>query len=125
MVIDLMTCYDKDRAIFMTRGTTYTVAIRIKNAGELYRLSVHETLRFGVKRSADEKTYLIQKDIHAADFDEEAGCYYITILPADTEALELGQYSYDIGIQPDEINYYIISQASPFVLSANITGRIA
>lgn len=119
-----MTCYDRDRAIFMTRGTTYTVAVRIKKGGEAYRLAEYETLRFGVKKSAEDREYLIRKDIRAADFDEEAGCYYITILPADTEALALGQYSFDLGIQPDEINYYMIENAAPFILSPNITGVI-
>jgi len=121
--MNMMTCGDAARAVFVTRGTTYTVAVRIKKGGETYLLSDSERLRFGVKKSAEDRAYLIRKDIRAADFDEEAGCYYITILPVDTETLELGQYSFDIGIQPDEINYYNVFAPAPFVLTANITGR--
>lgn len=111
------------RTIELIRGTTFTLEIKLRQNGEAYRLSENEILRFGVKKSPEEKSYLIRKDITAADYDGALGGYPLTILPGDTEAIAPGQYCYDIGIQPDSINYYMIFPASPLILAGNITGR--
>lgn len=116
----------KNCPIELVRGTTYTRAIFLKNSdGTERQLAVGEILRFGVKASLEDKDYLVLKEIYAADYVAADGCYYLTLLPSDTEHMRLGNYYYDIGLQIGSDSYYNLLLPSPFTLANNVTGRAA
>lgn len=110
--------------IELIRGTTYTRALYLKNFDGTERiLADGETLRFGVKAIPEDNEYLILKELTAADYDEGSHCYYLTLLPSDTEALALDTYVYDIGLQVGTDSYYNLVPTSTFMVVSNVTKR--
>lgn len=114
----------KTVSIELIRGTTYTRALYLENPDGTERaLADGEILRFGVKATPEDNEYLILKEYTVADYDESGHCYYLTLLPSDTEVLNLDTYVYDIGLQAGPDSYYNLLPLSTFVVSSNVTRR--
>ena len=105
----------------VVRGSNNTFNVSLRDPdGNVYVLAVGEVLRFGVKRYYEDPTYCIEKTLTAADYKN--GVYPIILNPEDTEALSVGKYEYDIGIQSDN-QYWPVIAVSPFTITKNITSR--
>ena len=87
--------------------------------GEPYALESGEVLRFGIKKSANDATYIKELEATSSDVDED-GAYPFALTPSDTINLPFGTYSYDVGLQSGSA-YYNIIPASEFVIATNIT----
>lgn len=103
------------------RGTTNTFQIQLTDAdGQPYELYAGETLKFGVKRSKNANSCIIEKILDSDDYTE--GAYELKLEPADTEELDFGEYYYDIGMQSGT-DYFNVVELSKFEITANITER--
>lgn len=115
-------CNDK-QTICIVRGTTneFSVSIIDESSGDKYELQSGEVVRFGVKKSPNDATYIVSKTITTADSE---GDFPFTLTPNDTINLPFGSYYYDVGLQSGD-DYYNIIPASSFELVYNITKREA
>ena len=111
-----------DNEIFLPRGTSYSIGILVLDGDGQPYYDSGDTVRFGVKYDPDDTAYLIEK---TAEYDEEQGCYVVTLVPSDTASLPFGRYWYDIGLQTDgedEDDYYMLVDATAFNVTKAITG---
>lgn len=83
---------DENRTMSITRGDSGPFDVDMVKGGSAYELADGDTLTFTVKRSsADGEETLIQKVATAAN-----GGASFTIDPADTRALAVGRYKYQV-----------------------------
>lgn len=111
-----------DNEISLPRGTSYSIGIWVRDGDGQPYYDSGDTVRFGVKYDPDDTAYLIEK---TAEYDEEQGCYVVTLVPSDTASLPFGRYWYDIGLQTDgedEDDYYMLVDATAFNVTKAITG---
>lgn len=111
-----------DNEIFLPRGTSLSIGIWVQDADGQPYYDSGDTVRFGVKYDPDDTTYAVQK---TAAYDEDNGCYVVTLVPSDTASLPFGRYWYDIGLQTDgedEDDYYMLVDATAFNVTKAITG---
>lgn len=108
-------------AITIVRGTTKTVRFTLTDTeGNPRALADGEVLRFGVKKTADEETCLIEKELTDAEYED--GAYLLILNPADTENLKIDTYYYDLGLQNGP-SYFNVIECSRFEVRRNITKR--
>ena len=106
--------------IHMVRGNSLTQPVLLSQGdGTPYILAEGEVVRFGVKQLAYEKALLIEKELTAAD-QEEDGTLVIHLAPQETIGLIPGEYLFDIGIQSGA-EYYTPISGSALVLKPNVT----
>ena len=106
----------------ITRGTTMSFLLTTQNDdGTIYYLKDGEKLIFGVKFDIESDEYLI-KEIIIAENREENG-YLISLKPEDTQKLEFKDYRYDIGLQTNDGDYYMLVLCSPFVVNKAVTAK--
>ena len=99
----------------ITRGTTMSLILTIQNDdGTIYHLKDGEKLIFGVKFDIESDEYLIKKIITAENREENG--YLISLKPEDTQKMEFKDYRYDIGLQTNQGEYYMIVLCSPFIV---------
>ena len=107
--------------IAIVRGTTKPMSVKVSsNDGAPYTLGTNEVLRFGVKKSPNDTTYVFSKDMTSSDLRD--GAYQFTINPADTEDLSFGCYYYDVGLQSGDA-YFNVIECSEFRVDKNVTKR--
>ena len=78
-------------------------------------------MRFGVKRDEKSDSFVISK---TAQYDSENDCYSVELSPEDTAGLDFGRYWYDVGLQTDDGDYYMIIPASRFNITSAITRKV-
>lgn len=106
----------------ITRGTTMSFLLTIQNDdGTIYYLKDGEKLIFGVKFDIESDDYLIKKIIIAENREENG--YLISLKPEDTQKLEFKDYRYDIGLQTNDGDYYMLVLCSPFVVNKAVTAK--
>ena len=111
-----------DNEIVLPRGTSLSIGVWVTDGDGQPYYGSGDTVRFGVKYDPNDTTYAVQK---TAVYDDEVGCYVVTLVPSDTASLPFGRYWYDIGLQTDgddEDDYYMLVPASPFNVTKAITG---
>lgn len=107
--------------ISIVRGTNQTINIRLRSAsGGQYVLQDGEVIRFGVKKDPNNKSYLLSKEIGAAELENDS--YVLLLTPADTEKMAFGCYYYDVGLQSGA-SYFNVIECSSFDVKYNITER--
>lgn len=100
------------------RGTTNDISVSLYDAdGEPYVLEEGEVLRFGVKSSLKDKTYVIIKDITVGN---EQGVYTFSLAPDETQGCDFGIHYYDVGLQSGT-DYYNVIECSAFEILYNVT----
>lgn len=110
-----------EKIIKIIRGTTNTFDISITDeSGAAYVLQDGETLRFGVKSSADDSYYCFCKTLTSENINESGDAYTLTLCPSDTEGLMFKRYCYDVGLQSGD-DYYNVIPCSGFIVEHNIT----
>ena len=71
--------------------------------------------------SKDFNLHLCRKAIIAENREENG--YLISLKPEDTQKLEFKDYRYDIGLQTNDGNYYMLVLCSPFVVNKAVTAK--
>ena len=105
---------DEDGVIRLTRGDTARLSIALQNnEGEDYELSSKDVLRFTIKKSANNKEFLVQK--------VNVGDPLFHIEPEDTQSLKYGSYVYDVEITTSEGDVYTIIDPNKFILTKEVT----
>ena len=105
--------------IEIIRGTSNTLNIAVTDAnGEPLTLSDGEVIIFGVKKRTEHEKCLIKKIITKVT----DGVCSVEISPADTESMDFGKYSYDVGLKSGN-DYFNIIPCSEFRVCDNVTGR--
>lgn len=106
--------------ISLVRGTSKEIGFALSTPdGKPYMLTDGDILRFGVKKTAQDKAYQIRKDLTASDQNAEGLCV-MKLKPSDTAELYLGCYRYDVGLQTGD-DYIIVIEEADFVLRSNVT----
>ncbi len=75
-------------------------------------------LYFTVKRKATDSAFILQKTIEDFTFDGE-GYYHFVIDPADTDAMEFGDYVFDLEVITDEYKQTIA--IGSFIVGKEVT----
>lgn len=81
----------------LTRGDTGQFKFQRKDAEGHVILTTPDALYFTVKKSYQSPSVVFQKDLDDMTLDEN-GTYHFTIEPTDTQALDYGNYVYDIEV---------------------------
>lgn len=107
--------------VAIIRGTTRILNIGLSDSlGASYMLQPGEVLRFGVKTHPSNPTFVINKELTSANY--ENGVYVLILSPNDTEHLPFGRYYYDVGLQNGD-SYFNVIECSEFDIRHNITAR--
>ncbi len=84
----------------ITRGDTVPFKFRRENEAGDVITTLPINLWFTVKASANSSIVLIQKRLSNGSIVHDGEYYHFTLLPADTDMLEIGQtYRYDIEVK--------------------------
>lgn len=111
---------EKIQPLDMVRGDTVPMELEVTDEnGNLYTVAAAEKIIFGLKKNKDDADCIFTRQAVAGS---ENGLYTITLYPEDTEALEPGVYSYDVGLYSGG-DYFHIIKPSDFVIEANVTDR--
>ncbi len=107
--------------IRMPRGTSASFAVKIYDSdGKPYEHNNSDVVRMGVKPDENAADYSVQKTgVYNIDND----CYIFNFTPEDTAGLPFDRYWYDIGLQTEDGNYYMIVEASYFYIDIAITAK--
>lgn len=81
----------------LTRGDTGQYRFQRKDADGEVILTLPDAIYFTVKKSYQSPTVVFQKTIDDMTFDQD-GTFHFTIEPEDTQALDIGNYVYDIEV---------------------------
>ena len=107
--------------IFLVRGDTLRLSIgSIKTQeGEDYVLADTDVIYLDVKKHAYDETPIFSKSVTAADYS--GGILPITIYPADTVNLAVGDYCFDVRLVIDDDNIYTIVPMTKLKIVQNVT----
>lgn len=88
----------KNTNLAMTRGDTLAFGVEIGGLDQDL-----DTAYFSCKKELSDEGYVFQKKLSDGISKVETGKYRVRVAPADTAALELGDYYYDlqIGVNSD------------------------
>jgi hypothetical protein len=104
--------------ITMVRGDSEVISVSlVDSTGSAVPLVEGDTVYFTLKKSPSDTTKLLQKVV--TEFTE--GKATITILPADTKALEFRAYSYDVQINFSDGSVKTVIGPSQFKVSEEVT----
>jgi hypothetical protein len=107
----------KNGYIGLTRGDTARINVDIKSgANTKYVCVTGDTLKFSVKGSVTDSTYVFQKVI--TDFSDGV---QIVIEPADTNSLSVGVYKYDIQLTLANGDVHTIVPPNKFEVLSEVT----
>lgn len=81
----------------LTRGDTGQYRFQRKYADGEVILTLPDAIYFTVKKSYQSPTVVFQKTIDDMTIDQD-GTFHFTIEPEDTQALDIGNYVYDIEV---------------------------
>ena len=107
--------------ISMVRGDTLQLSISsIKTQdGEDYVLTDTDIVYLDVKKHAYGETPIFSKSVTAANYS--GGILPITIYPADTVNLAVGDYCFDVRLVIDDDNIYTIVPMTKLKIVQNVT----
>lgn len=107
--------------IIMVRGDTLQLSISsIKTQeGEAYVLTDTDIVYLDVKKHAYDDTPIFTKSVTAADYS--GSILPITIYPADTVNLVVGDYCFDVRLVIDDDNIYTIIPMTKLKIVQNVT----
>lgn len=111
--------YINNNDIRLTRGDTAWLEVPINNkaAGKMYEIAdddtVFMTVRMGVKKSADDNSFLFQKRV--------VGSNVFHIAPEDTADLSYGDYHYDVELHTADGEVYTVIDDKTFTLLKEVT----
>lgn len=109
--------------LHIPRGTTQTLSVKIYwDDGSVYEPQDGDVVRFGVKLARNLSGYAISK---TAVYDGDNEEYVISLAPEDTASLGFDRYTYDIGLQTSDGDYYMIIEAAWFYVDTAITGKVS
>lgn len=84
----------------VTRGDTHTFKFQRRNSAGEPVTDTPANIWFTVKASANSSIVLIQKRLSNGSIIHDGEYYHFTLLPADTDMLEIGQaYHFDIEVK--------------------------
>ena len=107
------------------RGTNKEIVVSLcDDTGKEYKMSETESLVFGVKKDVFVDEYILSKVIPSDKFIAEQNGYLLEIKPEDTENILFGQYYYDIGLQKENGEFYIVVPCDLFEVVNTITKRV-
>lgn len=103
--------------IHLTRGDTAYLQVPIETevngVTSDYEIRENDTLRFTVKESAWDETFLIQKVLE--------GSNNFHIAPEDTKELKYGSYTYDVELTTGEGDVFTVITPSVFKVTKEVT----
>ncbi len=107
--------------IIMVRGDTLQLSISsIKTQeGEDYVLTDTDVIYLDVKKHAYDETPVFTKSVTAANYS--GSILPITIYPADTVNLAVGDYCFDVRLVIDDDNIYTIVPMTKLKIVQNVT----
>ena len=107
--------------ITLVRGDTLQLSISsIKTQeGEDYVLTNTDVIYLDVKKHAYDETPIVTKSVTAADYS--GSILPITIYPADTVNLAVGDYCFDVRLVIDDDNIYTIVPMTKLKIVQNVT----
>lgn len=87
--------------MFFYRGDYFVIPVNTKKGESSYKLASNENIIFSLKRSSEEKDYVLQKSLNnGITWDNESERYLIEISHEDTKDLELCaenvRFQYDV-----------------------------
>lgn len=105
------------------RGTSYNFSVALKyDDGTEYEPDGTEVVRFGIKLTPENDSYDVCIE---ADYDAESNSYVVALAPEDTANLLMGErYWYDIGLQTENGDYYMVIRAAPFNVLKAVTRKV-
>ena len=101
--------------ITLTRGDSFyaTVSMKVKATGEDYTPQEGDVVRFGVKRSTEDKECVIEKVIPNDTLE-------IYLAPDDTKNLLAGAYVYDVELTYADGNKDTFINRATFILAKEV-----
>lgn len=101
--------------IKLTRGDTARFSVDVTNVitDDYYDIAPDDTLTFTVKRTTNDKTFILQKTV--------VGDNQFYIKPEDTADLSYGKYKYDVQLSTAGGDVYTIIEPSKFEISQEVT----
>ena len=104
-----------DGSIELTRGDTARLSVSIQNdlTGEDYIVSATDTLRFTIKRTVNDPTPYVKKEVK--------GSTQFVIIPSDTSDLPYGKYVYDVELTTAGGDVYTVIVPTPFKILKEVT----
>ena len=112
--VNVLVIDDKNN-IQLTRGDTARFEIDIVNMIDnlAYVMADDDILRFSVKRSTNDKDFIIHKELQ--------GQNVVYINPDDTNSLSFGKYVYDVEVTTSGGDVYTVIPPSKFTLTPEVT----
>lgn len=112
--VNVLVIDDKNN-IQLTRGDTARFEIDIVNMidNSAYVMADDDILRFSVKRSTNDKDFVIHKELQ--------GQNVVYINPDDTNSLSFGKYVYDVEVTTGGGDVYTVIPPSKFTLTPEVT----
>ena len=102
-------------------GTTFYGKITLTNEDdELFLLSENDKIIFGVKQNSECTEYDIKKVL---TFNNEINGSYPFVLSAEETALYPCKYFYDVGVQLEDGDFYIVVPCSEFNVKRTVTQK--
>ena len=104
-----------DGSIELTRGDTARLSVSIQNdlTGEDYIVSATDTLRFTIKRTVNDTTPYVKKEVK--------GSTQFDIRPSDTRDLPYGKYVYDVELTTASGDVYTVIVPTAFKILKEVT----
>ena len=110
--------------ITIRRGTTNEFVVALTDeSGNAYSLGEKDALIFGVKKKVKQDDYILSKTVGTDAYDELKGGYVVSLVPDDTQELAFGDYVYDVGLQKETGEFYIVCPCDTFTISDTVTER--
>ena len=112
--VNVLVIDDKNN-IQLTRGDTARFEIDIVNMidNSAYTIADDDILRFSVKRSTNDKDFVIHKELQGQNI--------VYINPDDTNSLSFGKYVYDVEVTTSNGDVYTVIPPSKFTLTPEVT----
>lgn len=104
-----------DGSIELTRGDTARLSVSIQNdlTGEDYTVSSTDTLRFTIKKTVNDPTPYVKKEVK--------GSTQFDIRPSDTRDLPYGKYVYDVELTTAGGDVYTVIVPTAFKILKEVT----
>lgn len=104
-----------DGSIELTRGDTARLSVSIQNdlTGEDYTVSSTDTLRFTIKKTVNDPTPYVTKEVK--------GSTQFDIRPSDTRDLPYGKYVYDVELTTASGDVYTVIVPTAFKILKEVT----
>ena len=78
--------------LFIIKRNSASFPIKLNYKGSEVKLGSDDYLVFTVRKTIEDKDYLIRKEISSDDYNESLEAYLLNISPEDTDTIELTNY---------------------------------